>query len=530
MKRSFLACVSVVLSLAVIFCGVAHSLAASAPSKPTATPATQPEPKASAPQYGGVLKMIYNVSPLNLGYPPTADGDSTFSASPCLQNIIDIDTQGRFKPTKLATGFEVAKDGKSVKITLRRGVKFHDGTDCNAQAIKWNLDKAMEAKTYGTATWGSTDVIDDDTVRLNLKQVDFTVTANFARTATNVVSPTAVEKNGVEWAMTHPVGTGPFKLKSFERDTRLQYEKFTDYWDKRLPYLDGMEFIYIQDPMVQSAALQTGEGHVLWRATPQQATDLRARGFEVISPWNQWLLELTPDSVNADSPLANKKVREALEYATDRRGIAKAVGYGFWTALDQPCDPHYVAGYIPNFKGREYDPKKAKQLLAEAGYSNGFKTRIIAQIGAIEQDALVAIQRNWKDVGVDVTLEVVPRAKFVEYRSKGWRNGFVFVRTGVDEAYTNTLDRVLSADQKTYTSTLRPSNWGKLLEEAVASLDYNTFKARTQKCVKLLHDEATFLPAWGTSQPFVQARSVHDTGFFSVTFTYWTPEKSWIIK
>jgi len=474
--------------------------------------------------------MLFPQSPLNMGYPPTGDGSSLRCCTPAVENLVDIDAMGQFQPTGLTTGFVVAPDGKSVTLTLRKGVKFHDGTDFNAQAVKWNLEKMKEAKTYGTATWISADTIDDYTVRLNLSQPDAAVAAFLGRDSGLIVSPTAVTKNGVDWAATHPMGTGPFKLKSFERDIAAKFEKFSDYWQKGLPYLDGMEFVFVKDRVVASASLQAGEAQVLWWATPQIGAELKAKGFQIIAPFPTFMVYLAPDSINPGSILASKKVREALEHATNRKAIGDALGYGFWTALTQPVDAHYVAGYNPDLKGREYNPAKAKQLLAEAGYPNGFKTKIIAEMEVVSQDALVAIQSQWKNVGVDLAIDSVPRAKFVETRAKGWHDGFLLGRTAVQETFSNTCDRILSIDGRQYTSVQRPPGWTELWTQAVASPNYATYKMRTQKLVRAIFDDATFLPLWGQMEPFVLAKTVYDTGFYSVNYTYWTPAKVWLSK
>lgn len=521
-KRLFLTAVVTALSMALAFAGPQPALTADGPAKAAS--------KTPAPQYGGVLKMLFAQSPTNMGYPPTGDGASLRCSSPAIENLVSIDARGQFQPTGLTTAFAVAPDGKSVTLTLRKGVKFHDGTDFNAQAVKWNLEKMKEAKAYGTSTWVSVDVINDYTARLNLRQADAGVAAFLGRDSGLIISPTAFQKNGLDWAMTHPIGTGPFKFKSFQRDASARYEKFADYWQRGLPYLDGMEFLFVTDRVVASASLQAAEAHVLWWATPQIGAELRTKGFQILAPFPTFMVFLGPDSINPGSILANKKVREALEYATNRREISDALGYGFWTALNQPVDAHYVAGYNPDLKGREYNPARAKQLLAEAGYPNGFRTKIFAEIEVVSQDAMVAVQSQWKAVGVDLALENVPRAKFIETRAKGWRDGFILGRTAVQETFSNTCDRILSVDGRTYVSVQRPPGWGDLWSQAVASLDYATYKARTQKLVRMMFDDATILPLWGQMEPFVLARNVHDTGFYSVNYTYWTPERAWLSR
>jgi peptide/nickel transport system substrate-binding protein len=497
----------------------------------TSAPAKTSAPSKTMPKHGGVLRMIMNQGPGNFGYPPMMDGNSRQTVgSHCLEPFLETDTTGQFTPNGLVTAYKMSPDGKSYTFTLRRGVTFHDGTDYNAQAAKWNMDKNREARIYGTTYWRSTDVVDDHTVRLNLSQPDYTVISNLGLSACCVISPTAYNKNGEQWAHFHPVGTGPFKLKSFDRDVSLAFEKFSDYWQKDRPYLDGVVFSFVKDQMVSAAALQKGEVDVFWRVEGNQAFDLQAKGFTVVSPINQFGIWLTPDSRNPESVLANKKVREALEYAANREAIAKAVGYGFMIGINQIADPSYPAGYIPGFKGREYNPARAKQLLTEAGYPNGFKTRVIAQTEMANKDAMVALQGQWKAVGVDLALDFVTRAKFVEDRTKGWRDGFILVQTGTDQMWTSTLDRIFSVDGKTYISTQRPPGWAELMASANQALDYKTYQERTQKCIRLLYDEATALPLWGESKPFVIAPYVKDGGFLTKGLAWWAADKTWLDK
>ena len=515
MKRLFPILVIVILSMALILVGTMQ------------TPAAAPQP---TPQYGGILRMLWTSGPTVLGNPPEMSGLTYVHALGCLEGLLDFDASMRFQPTGLSTGLAITPDGKSVKMILRKGVKFHDGTDFNAQAVKWNLDRVMKAKVIGTETWASIDVLDDYTVVISLKQYDSTFLGMLGRSLGFQISPTAFEKNGMEWAKFHPIGTGPFKFKSFERDVSLKYERFDGYWQKGLPYLDGLEYLFPKDPMVQVAAFRAGEAQVLYWAKGQQTSDLKALGYEVISKMTS-LAAILPDSANPDSALANQKVREALEYAIDRKAIANALGYGYWCAVDQAAIPEFPIGYNSDIKGREYNPAKAKQLLAEAGYANGFKTRIIMDEGFKVMDPMMAIQGYWKAVGVDAALENVPRAKLEEYRTKGWHDGFVFTGQGLDPVYLTVLDRFLSPTGKLFVSTLRPSGWDKAFRDARAAIDLDAFALLTRRIGKTIYEQASFIPLWAYADPFVLDKAVHDTGFLSRNHWHlWTPEKAWLSK
>ena len=134
--------------------------------------------------------------------------------------------------------------------------------------------------------------------------------------------------------MWNPVGTGPFKFVSYERGSKLTFTKWEGYWQKGLPYLDGIEYLFIRDPMTQQAAMRASGSekvHVLCVTSGEQAAMMKAQGFEVLTmPIGP--VSLMPDSNNADSPLSKKKVRQAISYAINRDAIVKARGFGFWAA------------------------------------------------------------------------------------------------------------------------------------------------------------------------------------------------------
>ena len=529
-SRVFRSVMLTILGVGLLLSAWALRPAQSATPPSTETPTSRTDKPTLQPRYGGTFKVLAAGGPTVVGYIPELSGQNMLSTFHMFEPLVDIGADLEFKPTRLVTDLEIAPDGKSVKMTLRKGVKFHDGTDFNAQAAKWNLEGSIKVKYVGMETWTTVDVLDEYTIRLNLKQRDFSVVTNLSKSGSWQASPTAFAKNGLEWARKNPVGTGPFKFVSFERDASLKARRFDSYWRKGLPYLDGFDFYFIADPMVRQAALEAGEGHALDRPTPKQASDLKAKGFEVIGPWPTFMFLLGPDSANPGSPFAERRVRQALEHAIDRDAIAKALGYGFFTGMTQPVPPDYAAGYNPDKKGRKYDPKMARQLLAEAGYPQGFKTKIYADAAQANKDIVVALQDYFGKSGIDVALELVPRAKYFDLRVNGWHNGLIYITMGLDFTFTNTLARTVSVDNLTYKSMLRPPGWKELIDAAVASPNVKTYIERTKKAVGALYEDATYLPLFGSLPYVVIHKSVHDTGWCTVNLSYTTPEKTWMEK
>ena len=132
--------------------------------------------------------------------------------------------------------------------------------------------------------------------------------------------------------------------------------KFDDYWQKGKPYLDGLEWKFITDPTTSTMSFKAGEAHVLYNALPKDAAELKKLGYKV-NNIDSGLFYLVPDAVNADSPFAKVKVRQAIEYAIDRKAIASATGFGFQQPLTQICPSSVPTGYINNLAGRGIQSK-----------------------------------------------------------------------------------------------------------------------------------------------------------------------------
>jgi len=485
--------------------------------------ASKPEP-ALQPQYGGTLRIIRMAGPgTPFGTPWETVGLDISAATPSLENLMRQHVDGHFEPW-LATALKVAPDMKSITLTLRKGVKFQDGTDFNAEAAKFNLDAFKGAKRSGTEAWTSVQVVDEYSIRINISKYTNTMVGDLV--GLRIASPTAFKTKGIEWARWNPVGTGPFQFVSFERDVSTKYKKFNDYWQKGKPYLDGVEFLYIKDPLTQSAAMQAGEADIQSVVLGKVTADMQALGFEIINRPTAALL-LIPDSANPDSPLADKRVRQAVAYALDREAIAKALGYGFLGAAYQIAPPGSMA-YVSDLEGHRFNPEKAKQLLADAGYPKGFKTKIIPMSGT-PKEFMVAVQGYLGKIGIVVDLDFVDMGKYMDYRRKGWSNGFLcqpFL------AYTNfgrTLELYLPSTSPELVSLKRPTGFDDLINEAVTSREPDMPKLKN--AVRKIYDEATVIPIYFTGAGWAHAKKVHESGFLSLEGSQdWTPEKAWMSK
>jgi peptide/nickel transport system substrate-binding protein len=504
----------------------APALTTPAASVPATT--TSPSPAASlTPQKGGILTMITPNAPTSWGYPAKAGAGFApiFASLPVLEGFIDADLRGKILP-KLALSWDIPADKSSITFKLRQGVKFHDGTPFNADAAKWNLDLFLARGTGSPADWKSVEVVDNYTVRINLKNFKNTQLSNMTYL---MISPEAVKKNSIDWASTNPVGTGPFKFKSFVPNTSMEFERFDDYWgDKAL--VDGIKYIYIVDATTAAMAFEAGDALVWEAADPKTAFKLSQQGYQRLTRRGA-IMNLAPDSANPNSPFAKKEVREAVVYAIDSQSIVDALGFGVWNVVYQPNVPEQF-GYVPDLPARKYDPQKAKQLLAQAGYPNGFNTTIITS-SAFPKDPLVAIQGNLADIGINATIDVQAAAKWADTRTTGWNNGLFFVTHGsTDYNYCAYLERYY-----TPTSTFAgksigyPPGWVDLINKMMLTSDPAEMADLAKQAVKIEVENVLEIPMWVQAEVYVASKSVHDMGVGTHGDGFsWNTNKVWISK
>jgi peptide/nickel transport system substrate-binding protein len=508
---------------------LAIALVLSACTSQQAQPAQKAE-QAQQAQNGGILRVVENAEGgAPLGTPWEIRGIDTKLPKPAIETLLREDPNGNYTPW-LAESWQVDPAQNALTLSLAKGVKFQDGTDFNAEAVKWNLQHAIDAKNV--TGWKSFDVVDDSTLRINFDayQNDY-LSALSGTTVSGMISPTAFNKNGLEWARSNPVGTGPFKLESFERGSKLRYVKWDGYWKKGLPHLDGIEYLFIRDSMTQQTAmLAKGDQRVdvLASTSGEQAAALKQQGLNVLSmPVGP--VSLIPDSKNADSPLSKPKVREAISYAIDRESIAKARGFGYWQAAYQLPNPGSPS-YLTDFQGQKYDAAKAKQVLAEAGYANGFKTRIIIMPALVDKDAMTAVQANLAAVGIQVDLETPDAGGYTQLRfGGGWTNGFLAQHTRALATFNITYNFYFPETTQQFPSLQRPAGF---LDKLAVSLKTPAPDPKSGlELTKILVDDLTVIPVYYVNEMYILQQNVNDSGYNEWSAgTISTPEKAWLSK
>ena len=475
---------------------------------PTSTSAATAKPtSADAAKYGGIYKRVFATGPSKpIGYPAEAANDSALWAVPALDRLIQVNKDGSFVP-QLAVSWNVAPDGKSLIIGLRKGVKFHDGSDFNAAVVKWNLDTQIAAKK--TTEWQSIDVVDDYTIRINIAAYKNTMLATLAGPLTQIISKVSFDKNGAEWARWNPVGAGPFIFESYVRDSLMTFKRNPNYWDTGKPYLDGLKISVIPDSTVRQIAFQKGDIQRV-AVSGISVQELQKAGFAIVTE-PAGTFTLIPNSKTAASPWANIKVRQAASYAIDREGIAQALGFG----LSKPAYqlyPGFAQTAIPDLPKTGYDQAKAKQLLKDAGYPTGFKT-VMHNFSVIPTDNSTAVANQLREVGINIEVDNPTAGKYTELRYGNWdglmHHGF--------NSYSNFVSM---SDYFLYTqfpNLQLPAGFKEALE--AAALTKEPDPKLIQKAVRILYDDTTVIPYMEETRVTFLQKGVHDpaTSYFPLS-------------
>ena len=357
----------------------------------------------------GTLKLGYVVGTAHLdphvGSPPAL----AMSMMPIYDRLTSVNDDFEVEPM-LATSWEFAEDGKSMEMSLREGISFHDGTPFNAQAVKVNIDRA-KATTSNTGGYllsvASVDVVDDDTVKFNLQNGGAQLPAMLASPAGMMVSPKAIAERSGELALNPgDSGTGPYKVVQFEPNQRVVYEPAQpagEHWDTGAGLVKRIEFIYIATGAQRINAVRASDidlGHITGTdvAQAQQLVSSgQAEGREITLAVTTQALHIKASRPN----MSNVKFRQAIHYATDKESMAEGLFSGNCAVTSQYLPEGHWAWSPKAAEIYDFDLDKAKQLIRESGVTNPSFEIVHYSIYELPAQAMQAMM---KDAGINVSL------------------------------------------------------------------------------------------------------------------------------
>ncbi len=338
----------------------------------------------------------------------TSTGDSMLYGLSMFDTLYGFDTKGNLVP-RMATDVKISDGGKTYTFTLRPNVKFHNGATVTPADVKYSMERIIEPSTKSTRRVYFAPVVESveasgkDTVVMKLKEPDgafLNKVAGFLYIVPKAYTEALPTPEDFSKA---PIGTGPWKLKAHNIGRTLELERFDDFWGEK-PKVKNLVLKMIIEPATRVNALVTGEVDVAMVLPYQDVARLRkVPDLDVIPNPNGGPLYVRLYSNDPSIPTYKREVRQALQYAIDTNAIIKNIFAGIGAPMGSYISASYPYGSDPKLKPYPYDPKKAKELLAKAGYPNGFNFKIYA--GSDQpKEASEALVAYWSQIGVKTEL------------------------------------------------------------------------------------------------------------------------------
>ena len=468
---------------------------------------------AHAQKMGGTLIVGKPTDPQSLDPQRDAGGPSGEVHDIVLEPLVFFDDQNTLQPL-LATSWEVSDDGLTYTFQLRKGVKFHDGTDFNAQAMKYVFDRSMgkigEKKNRYISLirpLEQADAVGEHTLRLKLKTRLAPFLNSMVHTGFAALSPTAIEKMGAGFGKA-PVGTGPFKITAWEKGQRIELSKNTNYWQSGRPYLDKIEYRILPDAQTRVAALKAGEvDFVILLPENLYSNVANTAGLKVVK--TQTLRTIFFRFNPTIPPFDDINVRKAFVHSIDNKAILGSVLEGLHFEATQPTQPLAVWGIAKDIQPYRHDPELSAQALRASGWSkqggtwskNGqplqFKFWTTANRYPQDENIGVAVKNMLSQSGLRV--EVGTR-EWGAYRDSIFNKEFsaFLFGAGVSTGDVDFVYHILFHGSTRYAQG--PSKADALLEAARMETNPAKRLALSRQFQQVVRDEYLWMPVYWMSQ------------------------------
>lgn len=419
------------------------------------------------------------------------------------ERLVDLSTDGQFKPG--IASWEILAGGKEFLFTLKKGVKFHSGDPLTAKDVEFTHNRAWEkSRTYKRYMRGfeRLEIIDDYHIKFIFKMphVLFIPTR-----IAYVVSKSYYDRVGEEQFVKKPVGTGPYKFVAWKPGEYIDIERNEDYWDEK-PQVKTSRFVFAREDTTRVAMLKAGEADIIMSTPYPLVKDIEAAGFKTVK-----LPAHPPCSVqfhngNPNVPWYNRKVRLAVAYAIDKDAIVNDLFHGIPAGF--PRLAPWELGYDPDLKQYPYDPKKAKELLAEAGYAKGFEMPLYYFAGRSygQKETAEAVALYLNAIGIRCKIQGVEAAQLIS-KIRKWHSDPKAEVVGVVTVPMAFLPDPTEALTTAYVST----GWGSqyfnkeidpIIEEAAITMNDEKRGELIKKAVRMLHEDVATVQIWANTSVY----------------------------
>ena len=486
-------------------------------------------------KYGGEVVIQINQSALNECFAPACQKGAAIYLAPALEPLGRYNEEGEIE-WFLAESVEPDTEDKSVTIKVREGITFSDGSVLNAEVVGWNMEQYLD--NGNTALWSNPsdwELIDEYTLKIYWET--FTSDILDALCLNKITSKAAYEENGEDWCMTHPIGTGAFVMTELLQGNSITFERRDDYWQEGLPYLDKITYVVMNDTNTQMSSFTNGEVQAIRPTDGTLIQQLEAAGYEnraVTSALNCTMNFLACSDGNPESPFSDLKVRQAIYYAIDVEGIVESLYSGtslgvrnlalegMWNYVDESVLPNQYT----------YDVEKAKELMAESGYPDGFSTTFYPT--ATDQHVAVSVAAALEEIGIDMQIQLLDNSVKGEMTRNEMFEGMV-VTGGAPNSNNpyNWFGRMFGPESIRVANKIAGGKYQSTTDAlfaCAAAFTPEAQQAAGEQLAIALNENLSGMP-WrvGLSYSF-EADELHDTGILQTATYESTPEIMWLEK
>jgi peptide/nickel transport system substrate-binding protein len=435
---------------------------------------------------------------------------------------------GSFKPG-LAESWEAAPDGKSYTFHLKQGVKFHDGTDFNADAVKYAFDRIIDPATKSgfsanlLGPYDSTEIVDPSTLTVKFKEPYAPFLDSASQAFLGFVSPTAVAKYGADFGVTAAVGTGPFMFKEWVRGDHLTLTKNPDYnWAGGVflhtgpAYVDELTFRFIEEDASRTGTLESGETNVIELVPPADIQTLQDEGLGIVPGKAPGIPSIYMVNT-AKAPTDDPAVRKAINLGTDRQAIIDAAYFGVYEPSEGPLAKVSWA-YNPEIAGMyAYDVEAAKKTLDDAGWAmngdfrekDGQKLSLVYVTNHSDKHSELW-QAQMREIGADAQIQMVDDGTWIDAGSKGGHNVTTIGWISSDPVILEHLFHSRNAGTGFNWSFLKNDQLDTLLDQGQAEVDQAKRKEIYGQAQQIIMDEAAVIPVYDQIGYNGVGKDVHD--------------------
>lgn len=482
-------------------------------------------------QRGGTITVGRPDEPLTLDPFIPSDNGSIYAIAQICEPLVSADADGTGLVPGLAETWDVSADGLTYTFTLRDGLKFSDGSPVTPEDVKFSLGRVMDpAAAYGFAfePVASVDVADARTVKVQLKQPYTPILSALSLFSSSVVSKKAYEA-GPEAFGSNPVCTGPFKVDSYERGSQLVLVPNPNYWGmgedgKPLPYVDKVVLRYMPDSNSRVLGLQNGDIDAALALPLNQAASVKAMDGVSLEVSPSYRLDYVYLN-HAKKPIDDKRIRLALNYATNHDALMKAVFFGYGEVPNSFMPK--VNYWSANVEPIPYDLDKAAALVKEAGY-DGTPIQLMVDTGnAASRQIATILQSAWSKIGLKVEIVEFDNGTAFGMTQKGDYQAYVsYITSDINDSdELATLQADGTGSTKSFFSNYDNPEVTKLLADARKEADSDKRAALYEKIQKMVYDDGYSVPL--NFLPYVNGYRTDLQNWKNITVGWWWLKDMW---